>query len=155
MQEDERSDVLIPFYCAAADGDPQQHCCAHSISLQTGAVVGGWCNRGEGRACRLVLTKKDPRSRGPILTLCAIHKSQRHSIAVDRVDSSVWRKLLVRAVMTVLMKNCICNWNRIIQSVSSSATRTVGCGWVYLHRLNTAYRKDYMKVEETSALCWI
>ncbi|XP_078023261.1 platelet-derived growth factor D isoform X3 [Epinephelus lanceolatus] len=50
------------------DGDPQQLCCVHSISLQTGAVVGSWCRRGEGRACRLLLTKKDPQSRRPILT---------------------------------------------------------------------------------------
>lgn len=47
IQEDESDRVLIMFY-RAADGDPPQLCCAHSISLQTGAVVGSWCDRGGG-----------------------------------------------------------------------------------------------------------
>ena len=71
MQEDESSDVLVLFYCAA-DGDPQQLCCVHSIPLQPGAVGGSRCDRGEGRACCLVLTKKDPHSGRPSLTYWAI-----------------------------------------------------------------------------------
>lgn len=100
----EQSCYLVLY---AADGDPQQLCCVHSILLQTGAVSGTCCNRGEGRAL-LVLTNKDQRSRRPILTNWVIHKTQWYSIAEDKVYSSViWRKLLVRLVMTAMEPYCI------------------------------------------------
>lgn len=50
-----------------------------------GAVVGSWRDRGAGKVCCLVLTKKDPHRRRPILTDRATHKT-----VVQHAGQSLW-----------------------------------------------------------------